>query len=67
MSLNDANFSDGPTLVWSADSLGDADHQLYVYVYSLQQNGFFVVDYLEYVVPSLQFVTSIVFQQDFCI
>ena len=66
MSLNDTNFDDGPTLVWSADNLEDGDHQLYVYVYSLQQNGSFVVDYLEYVVPSLHFVTRIVLQQDSC-
>ena len=47
--LNGTNFNDGPTLIWSADNLGDGDHQLYVHVISLQQNGSVAVDYLEYV------------------
>ena len=66
MSLNDTNFDSGPTLVWNANNLRDADHQLYVYVNSLQENGSIVVDYLEYVVPSLHFVTRIVFQDESC-
>ena len=65
VSLNGTNFDDGPKLVWNADNLGDGDHQLWVYVNSLQQNGSVVVDYFEYVVSLLHFVTRIVFQQDF--
>ena len=64
--LNDTNFDDGPTLLWNAGNLGDDDHQLFVSVYSLEQNGFVVLDYLEYVVPSLHFLTKTVFQQGFC-
>ena len=60
--LNGTNFDDGPTLVWSADNLRDGDHQLYLYVSSLRQNGSVALDYLEYVVPLLHFVTKIVFQ-----
>ena len=66
MSLNGTNFGDGSKLVWDADNLGDGDHQLNVVVNSLPQNGSVAVDYFEYVVPSLHFVTRIVFQQDFC-
>ena len=65
VALDGTNFDDGPTLVWSADNLGDGDHQLYMYVNSLQQNGSVAVDYVEYVVPLLQCVTGIVFQQKF--
>ena len=56
--LNGTNFEDGPTLVWGADNLVDGDHQLYVYVNSLQENGSVAVDYVEYVVPLLQLVTG---------
>ena len=66
VALNGTNVDDGPKLVWSADNLGDGDHQLWVVINSLQQNGSLAVDYLEYVVPLLQLVTGIVFQQDFC-
>ena len=66
MSLNGTNFDDGPIVVWSAVNLGDGDHQLWVYVNSLAQNGSVAVDYFVYVVPLLHFVTRIVFQQDFC-
>ena len=66
VSLNGTNFVDGPKLVWNADNLGDGDHQLYVVVNSIPQDRSVVVDYFEYVVPSLHFVTRIVFQQDFC-
>ena len=65
VSLNGTNVDDGPTLVWSVDNLGDGDHQLWVVINSLQQNGSVAVDYLEYVVPLLNFVTGFVFQQDF--
>ena len=64
--LNSTNFDDGPTLVWSADNLGDGDHQLYLSVSSLQQNGSVAVDYLEYVLPLLQSVPGVVFQQLCC-
>ena len=49
--LGGTNIDDGPTLIWSADNLGDSDHQLYLSVSSLQQNGSVAVDYLEYVLP----------------
>ena len=65
-SMNGTPFDDGPTVVWSAANLEDGDHQLYVYVYSLAQNGSVAVDYFVYVVPLLHLVTRIVFQQDFC-
>ena len=65
VSLNGTNFDDGPKLVWSADNLEDGDHQLWVVVGFLQQNGGVAVDYFEYVVPFLHFVKKIVFQQDF--
>ena len=66
VSLNGTNFDDGPKLVWHADNLGDGDHQLWVVVNSLQQNGSVAVDYFEYVVPLLHLVTGIVFQQNVC-
>ena len=66
VSLNGTSFDDGPTLVWSADTLGDGDHQFYLVVGSLQQNGSVAVDYIEYVLPLLHFVTRIVFQQFCC-
>ena len=66
VALNGTNFESGPTLVWSADNLGDGDHQLYVYINSLQQNGSVAVDYFEYVLPLLHFITRIVFQQFCC-
>ena len=66
VSLNGANFDDGPKLIWNVDNLGDGDHQVLVYVNSLQQNGIVAVDYFEYVLPLLHAVTRIVFQQDFC-
>ena len=66
MPLNDTNFDSGPKLVWNTNNLKDGDHQLYVYVTSLQQNGSIAVDYLEYVVPSLHLVTKVVFQREFC-
>ena len=65
VSLNGTNFDDGPNLVWNADNLGDGDHQLLVYVNSLRQNGSVAVDYFEYAVPLLHFVTRSVFQQEF--
>ena len=64
--LNGTNLADGPKLVWGVDNLGDGDHQVLVYVNSLQQNGIVAVDYFEYVLPLLHVVTRIVFQQDFC-
>ena len=57
--LNGTNSDDGPTLVWSADNMGDGDHQLYMLVGPLQQNGSVAVDYLEYVLPSLHFVPEL--------
>ena len=63
VSLNGTNFDDGPTLVWSADNLGDGDHQLAMSIDSLEENGSVAVDYLEYVVPLPHFVTKIAFQQ----
>ena len=66
VALNGTNCDDGPTLIWSVDNLGDGDHQLWVVVNSLQQNGSVVVDYFEYVAPLLQFGPRIMFQQDFC-
>ena len=63
---NGTNVDGGPTLVWSADNIADGDHQLLVYVDSLEENGSLTVDYLEYVVPLLHFVTRIAFQQYFC-
>ena len=66
MVLNGTNFDNGPALVWSAENLEDGDHQLYMLVGSLQQNGSVAVDYLEYVLPSLHFVTRAVFQQFCC-
>ena len=65
LQLNGTSFDDGPKLVWSADNLEDGDHQLWVVVGFLQQSGSVAVDYFEYVVPLLHFVTKIVFQQDF--
>ena len=59
--FNGTDLDDGPKLVWNADNLGHGDHQLLVYVNSLQQNGSVAVDYFEYVVPLLHFVTRIVF------
>jgi len=47
VSLNGTNFAGGPTRVYSADNLADGDHQLFVYVNSLQQNGTVAVDYFE--------------------
>ena len=47
VSLNGTSIDNGPTLVWSADNLGDDDHQFYVFVGSLQQNGSVAVDYFE--------------------
>jgi hypothetical protein len=41
----------------------EGDHQLYVYVDSLQPNGTVAVEYFEYVVHVLQFATIIVFLQ----
>ena len=66
VSLNGTDLDDGPTLVWSADNLEDGDHQLWVVVNSLKQNGSLAVDYLEYVAPLLRFVTRTVLQRDFC-
>ena len=65
VALNGTNFNDGPALVWSADNLGDGDHQLWVVVNSLQQNGSVAVDHFEYVLHLHHFVTRNVFQQ-FC-
>ena len=63
--LNGTVFDDSPKLVWGTENLGDGDHQLFMNVTSLQQNGSVAVDYFEYVVPSLYFVTRTVFQQYF--
>lgn len=49
--LNGTNFDAGPTSVFSAENLGDGDHQLFVYIISLEQNGTVAVDYFEYVIP----------------
>ena len=62
VSLNGTKFDDGPKLVWRADNLGDGDHQLWVVVNSLQQNGSVAVDYFEYVISLLHLVTRIVSQ-----
>jgi hypothetical protein len=51
--FNGAGFANGSAPVFSADSLEDGDHQLLVYVNSLQRNGAVVVDYFEYVIPLL--------------
>ena len=56
---NGTSFDDGPTLVWSSDHLGDGDHQFYLLIGSLPQNGSVAVDYFEYV---LHFVTRYAFQ-----
>ena len=66
VSLDRTNYDNGPTLIWSADTLGDGDHQLLVYVSLIQQNGVVVVDYFEYVLPLLHLVTRIVLHRDFC-
>ena len=66
VSLNGTNFDDGPTLIWSAENFEDGDHQFFVVINSLQQNGSVAVDYFEYVVPLLHFVTRTVLQQNFC-
>src|SRR5258706_2668397 len=63
--LNGTNFNNGPTTVFSADNLGDGDHQLFVYIISLQQNGSVAVDYFEYVIPLLHFVTGNLFRQSY--
>ena len=63
VTLNGTSFDDGPTLAWRADNLGDDDHQLWVIIRSLQQNGSVAVDYFEYVVPLLHLVTRIVFRK----
>ena len=47
VSLNGTNFDEGSKLLWNADNLGDVDHQLWVVVDSLQQNGSVAVDYFE--------------------
>ena len=62
VSLNGTSISDGPTLAWSADNLGDGDHQLSVWVNYLQQDGSVAVDSFEYVVPLLHLVARIVLQ-----
>ena len=64
--LTGTNFDGGPALIWSADNLGDGDHQLWVLVNSFEENGSLAVDYLEYVIPLPHFVTKIAFQQYFC-
>ena len=66
VSLNGTNFADGPTRLWSVDYLEDSDHQLFVNVKSLKQNGTVAVDYFEYGVPLLHFITRIVPQQSCC-
>ena len=47
VSLNGTSFDEGSKLLWNADNLGDVDHQLWVVVDSLQQNGSVAVDYFE--------------------
>ena len=64
--LNGTSLDDGPTRLWSADNLKDSDHQLLVNVKSLKQDGTVAVDYFEYVVPLLHFVTRTVYQQPCC-
>ena len=52
VSLNGTNFANGPTPIFSSDIMEDGDHQLFVYINSLQKNGTLAVDYFEYVVLS---------------
>ena len=59
--LNGTNFDNGPTTIFSADNLGDGDHQLFVYIISLEQNGTVAVDYFEYAIALLQSVTRVIF------
>ena len=59
VSLNYTRLGEGTKLLWNADNLGDGDHQLWM---AVRQNGMVVVDYFEYVVPLLHFVTGLVFQ-----
>ena len=59
--LTGTNFDNGHTTVFIADNLGDGDHQLFVYIISLEQNGTVAVDYFEYVIPSLHSVTRVIF------
>ena len=49
--LNGTNSVDQPTLLFTADNMGDEDHQLLVNIESLAQNGTVVVDYFECVAP----------------
>jgi hypothetical protein len=66
MTLNNTNFADGPKPIFSADNLGDGDHDLFVLINSLQPNGTIAVDYIEYVILLLPFFTITVFQQSRC-
>lgn len=47
--LNGTKFDDGPTLLFAPPKMEDGDHQLFVYIESLKQNGTVAVDYFEYV------------------
>ena len=48
--LDGTNFANGPSPIYSYENLKDDDHQLFVYINSLQQNGTVAVDYFEYVI-----------------
>jgi hypothetical protein len=64
--LNGTNFADGPMPLYNSGIMEDGDHQLLVFINSLQQNGTVAVDFFEYVVPSHHSVIIIVFYQLFC-
>lgn len=61
VSLNGTRFADGPTPVFRSGIMKDGDHQLLVYINSLEANGSVAVDYVEYVIPLLPSVTIIMF------
>jgi len=56
--LNGTNVDAGPTLIWSAGGLEDGDHQFNILFEVPGPNGSLAVDYFEYVVPLLHFVTK---------
>jgi len=70
VSLNGTDFANGPTSIFSSGIMEEGDHQLLVYINSLQQNGTVngtvAVDYFEYVVPLLHSVTVISLQRPYC-
>lgn len=59
--LNGTRFADGPASVFRSGVMKDGDHQLLVYINSLEQNGSVAVDYIEYDTPLLPSDTTIVF------